>query len=145
MRPDETDYLNDFMVCKSEHKESDLHIAISELTSKLSGYNHIEYGLRIIYLPVIAAAGTMIEFAFVDVRTKIYHHVARYDIMECGGARVVHIVRMINFFRLIHTMAPYIPANPTPLFKTINDITYCESHITKKLKLNCTCPEALYE
>ena len=143
-RPDETDYLNDFMVCKSEHKESNLHIAISELTSKLSGYNHIEYGLRIIYLPVIAAAGTMIQFGFVDVRTKVYHHVARYDIMECG-ARVECFVRMINFFRLIHTMAPHIPANPTPLFKTINNITYYESHIMKKLPVNCTCPDALYE
>ncbi len=143
-RPDETDYLNDFLVCKSEHKAENLQGAIVELTKKLSGYNHIEYGLRIVFLPVIAAAGFLIEFAFVDVRTKAYHHVARYDLQLCG-ARVECFVCMINFFRLIYTMAPYIPANPTPLFKTIKGITYYDSYVTKKLPANRTCPDALYE
>ena len=99
-RPDETDYLNDFMVCKSEHKVSNLQIATWELTNKLSGYSHSEYGLRIIFLPVIAAAGTLIEFAFVDVRTRTYHHVARYNLEACVS-RVECFVCMINFFRLI--------------------------------------------
>ena len=143
-RPDETDYLNDFMVCKSEHKEQNLQLAVKELTDKLSGYNHIEYGLRIIFLPVIAAAGTLIEFAFVDVRTRTYHHVARYDTETCKS-RVECFVCMINFFRLIHTMAPYVPANPTPLFKTVENITYYDSYVMKKLPVNCTCPDALYE
>lgn len=143
-RPDETDYLNDFMVCKSEHKEQNLQLAVKELTDKLSGYNHIEYGLTIIFLPVIAAAGTLIEFAFVDVRTKMYHYVARYDIETCKP-RVECFVCMINFFRLIHTMAPYIPANPTPLFKTVQGITYFDSYVMKELRVNVTCPDALYE
>lgn len=69
-RPEETDYLNDFVVCKSEHKESNLQNAILELTNKPSCYNHIEYGPRIIYLPVIAAAGTLIEFAHKSIPSR---------------------------------------------------------------------------
>ena len=148
-RPDETDFLNDFMVCKSEHKHTDLSKAISELTSKLTGYNHIEYGLRIVYLPAIAAASTFVEVAVIDVRTKVYHQVARYDLESVGG-RVQCFVTMINIFRLIHTMAPHIPTNPTPLFRTLdNNIEFRESHNTqyvrKKIPASCTCPDALYE
>ena len=115
-RPGEADYLDDFMVCKSEHKDVDIREAVSELTKKLSGYNHLEYGLRIVFLPVIAAAGSYIEVAFVDVRTKVYHRVKRYDV-SVVNERVECFVRMINYFRLIHTMSRYIPANPTPLLK----------------------------
>ena len=143
-RPDETDYLNDFMVCKSEHMESNLYLAIKELTGKLSAYNQVEYGPRIVYLPVIAAAGTLIEFAFVDVRTKIYHKVARYDI-ENSISRVDCFVCMINFFRLIRTMAPYIPENPTPFFKTVKGITYFDTYVMKDTGGNVTCPDALYD
>ena len=143
-RPDETDYLNDFMVCKSEHKDVDIQKAVAELTKKLSGYNHVEYGLHIIFLPVIAAAGTDIEFAFVDVRTKVYHRVVRYDLLDVLH-RVQCFVRMINYFRLIHTMSPYIPANPTPLFKTNENITFYDTHVIKKLSVNNTCPDGLYE
>eukprot|EP01037_Dinobryon_pediforme_P020460 gene20460-21089_t len=104
--PDETDYLKDFMACKSEHKDVDFQKAVAELTKKLFGYNHVEYGLRIVFLPVIAAAGTDTEFAVVDVRTKI------------------------NYFRLIYTMRSYIPANSTPLFITKN-ITFYDTHVIK--------------
>jgi hypothetical protein len=143
-RPDETDYLNDFMVCKSEHKDEDLQKAVAELTKKLSGYNHIEYGLQIVFLPVIAAAGSDVEFGFVDVRAKAYHRVIRYDLLEVCQ-RVQCFVQMINYFRLIHTMAPYIPAYPTPLFKSNKNITYYSSHVLKKLSANSTCPEELYK
>ena len=128
--PDETDYLKDFMACKSEHKDVDFQKAVAELTKKLFGYNHVEYGLRIVFLPVIAAAGTDTEFAVVDVRTKVYHRVVHYDLHEVLH-RVQCIVRKINYFRLIYTMRSYIPANSTPLFITKN-ITFYDTHVIKK-------------
>ena len=145
-RPNETDYLNDFMVCKSEFKDEDIQEAVFELTKKLSAYNHIEYGLKIVFLPVIAAAGADIEFAFVDVRTKAYHRVIRYDLQDVFQ-RVQCFVRMINYFRLIRTMAPFIPVHPTPLFKTKNNITFHAAHVMKKVSgnNNITCPDELYE
>ena len=145
-RPDETDYLNDFMVSKSEHKaeNSSINVAVTELTDKLSGYNHVEYGLKIVFLPVIAAAGTIVEFGLVDVRTKAYHLVNRYNSLR-ASERVLCFVRSINMLRLIHTMAPHVPKNPTPLFKKDNQITYSPSHVTKILDKNCTCPQELYD
>eukprot|EP01036_Dinobryon_divergens_P036282 gene36282-47219_t len=121
-RPDETDYLNDFMVCKSEHNDEDLQKAIAELTKKLSRYNHIEYGLKIVFLPVIAAAGSYVEFGFVDVRTKAYHCVIRYDLLDVCQRPTRH-----------------------PCSKTIRNITYYDSHVLKKLSTSSTCPEELYE
>mmetsp|Transcript_16616 Transcript_16616/g.24155 ORF Transcript_16616/g.24155 Transcript_16616/m.24155 type:complete len:480 (+) Transcript_16616:40-1479(+) len=143
-KPNETDYLNDFMVCKSEHNDFNIQKAVSELTKKLTHYSHVEYGPVIVFLPVIAAAGTDIEFAFVDVRTKVYHRIIRYDLCDVLH-RVQCFVRMINVFRLIHTMSPYIPTNPTPLFTTYENITYYHTHVLKKLSGNITCPDELYD
>jgi hypothetical protein len=145
-RPDETDYLDDFMVSKSEHKDENVKInpAVAELTDKLSGYNHVEYGLKIVFLPVIAAAGTIVEFGLVDVRTKAYHQVNRYNSIKTGD-RVLCFVRSVNMLRLIRTMAPHVPTNPTPLFKQKNHIAYSPAHVTKILDDNCTCPEELYD
>lgn len=143
-RPDETDYLDDFMVSKSEHKDRDIEIAISELTSKLSGYNIVEYGLKIVCLPVIAAAGTNIEFGVVDVRTKTYHRVDRCDVSQ-PKRRVLAFVRMLNIFRLINTMAPHIPKHPTPLFKSERNVILYDTHAIKKQSLSHTCPDELYD
>jgi hypothetical protein len=109
-RPDETDYLNNFMVCKSEHNDTDLAQAVEELTEKLSNYNVVEYGTKIAYLPVLAAAGQSVEFGLVDVRTRIYHLAVRYDLRDVGQ-RVRCFISSINVFRIIRTMEPFIPTN----------------------------------
>ena len=72
-RPDESDYLDDFMVCKCEHRDKKdlLKTAISELSDKLAGYNYFKYGDKIVYLPVIAAAGVLVDTGVIDVRTKV--------------------------------------------------------------------------
>ena len=57
-------------ICKSEHQDVNIQKAAAELTKKHSVFNHVEYGLKIVFLPVIAAAGTDIEFAFVDGDTN---------------------------------------------------------------------------
>ena len=143
-RPDETDYLNDFLVCKSEHKTADLMLAISELKDKLVGYNQIEYGFRIVYLPVIAAAGTQIEFGLIDARTKVYHHVRRFNLSIPNG-RAMCFAMAISVFRLIATMEPHIPLNSRPLFQDKEGITFYEDHVTKKILVSFTCPDELYE
>jgi hypothetical protein len=144
-RPDETDYLNSFMVCKSEHKAENLQDAINDLTNKLTGYNHIEYGTRIIFLPVIAAAGSFVEFALIDVRNKVYHDVSRFNLRNTA-ARVNCFVMTINFFRLIQTMAPFIPTNPTPLFiKGIKNLEFNLSYVRKMISQAHTCLDELYE
>jgi hypothetical protein len=130
--------------CKSEYEVTRLAVAVAELTKKLSGYNVVEYGLKIVFLPVIAAAGYLIEFGLVDVRNKRYHGINRYDLRDVGS-RVQCFVKMINIFRLIRTMAPHIPANPTPLFKTNDKVTFYDSFVTKIRTPNNTCPNELYE
>lgn len=144
-RPDEVDYLNSFMVCKSEHKAGNLQAAINELVSKLIGYNHIDYGTKIVFLPVIAAAGTLVEFAVIDVRNKAYHDVARFDVSYVVS-RVNCFVMAINFYRLFGTMAPFIPSNPTPLFiKGIANVEFAIDCVKKKISSAHTCPDQLYE
>lgn len=81
-RPDETDYLNDFLVSKSEHKFDDLQAAINELKEKMVDYNHVNYGLKIVHLPLIAAASAYVEFGVIDVRTNMYNIVERFDLRE---------------------------------------------------------------
>lgn len=142
-RPDETDYLDDFMVCKSEHKDINLNKAVSELLDKLAGFNIIEYGPKIMFLPVIAAAKTLVEVAIIDVRTKIYYQVFRFDISDTNH-RVNCFVMMLNIFRLIRTMAPFIPKNPTPLFVTRDNVTFYDTYVSKKIKKSYTCPKGLY-
>jgi hypothetical protein len=44
LRPDETDYLGNFMVSKSKHEDVDLQAAIDELQRKMRAYNQVEYG-----------------------------------------------------------------------------------------------------
>lgn len=114
-RPNEMDFLNTFMACKSEYATEHLHEAIHELRHNLRGYNHIDYGTKIVFLPVIAAAGTYVEFAVIDVRNRDYHFLARCDVRDTVG-RVHCFVMAINVYRLIATMAPFIPSNPRPWF-----------------------------
>ena len=144
-RPDECDYLNNFLVCKSEHKDTATKIneAKDELANKLVVYNEHDYGHKIVFLPVIAAAGTQVEFGLVDVRDKAYHTVSMHDVKTHHG-RIQCFVSSINTFRLILTMAPHIPAYPYPLFKTINNIMFCDDHVKKNI-LNSTCPGELYK
>jgi hypothetical protein len=143
-RPDETDYLNNFMVCKSEHNDTDLAQAVEELTEKLSNYNVVEYGTKIAYLPVLAAAGQSVEFGLVDVRTRIYHLAVRYDLRDVGQ-RVRCFISSINVFRIIRTMEPFIPTNPTPLFKTQKNVTFVQHEVRKKILTSDTCPNELYD
>lgn len=143
-RPNEVDYLDSFMVCKSEHETDNLQAAINELVSKLTRYNHIDYGTKIVFLPVIAAAGTLVEFAVIDVRNKAYHGVARFDVSDAVG-RVNCFVMAINFYRLIGTMAPFIPSDPTPLFiKGIANVEFAIDCVKKKISSAHTCPDELY-
>lgn len=144
LRPDETDYLNDFLISKSEHKELSLQAARNDLLAKLTGYNTTDYGVRIVYLPVIAAASTSIEYALIDVRTKQYHPIVRYDLSQGSKATVDCFVMAINFFRLFRTMAPYIPDTANPLFKVINGVRFLNDSVLKKLG-HTTCPDELYQ
>jgi hypothetical protein len=133
------------MVCKSEHKAENLQDAINDLTNKLTGYNQIDYGTKIIFLPVIAAAGTYVEFAVIDVRSKAYHGVNRFDLSDTVS-RVNCFVTTINFFRLIGTMAPFIPTNPTPLFiKGVKNVEFNLNYVKKMISQTHTCPNELYE
>jgi hypothetical protein len=144
--PGETDYLDDFLVCKSVHRGTGLHHAIRELTANLTAYNVHEYGTRIVYLPVIAAADTLVEFAFIDVRTKNYIHVERCDLKEAEG-RVRCFVTAINFYRLFHTMASHMPCNPSPMFRQLRGrdehILFTPNYVRKRVK-SSTCPDELY-
>jgi hypothetical protein len=144
--PGETDYLDDFLVCKSEHRGTGLHHAVRELTANLTGYNVHEYGTKIVYLPVIAAADTLVEFAIIDVRTKNYIHVECCDLREAAG-RVRCFVMAINFYRLFHTMASHIPPNPSPMFRQQRGrdehILFTPNYVRKRVK-SSTCPDELY-
>ena len=144
-RPDECDYLNNFLVCKSEHKDSVIMMreAKDELAKKLVVYNQHDYGHKIVYLPVIAVAGTQVEFGLVDVRDKAYHTVSMHDVRLHHG-RAQCFVSSINTFRLILTMAPHIPAHPYPLFKTVKNVKFNEDHVKKNIS-NSTCPRELYK
>ena len=144
-RPDECDYLNNFLVCKSEHKDSVtmIHEAKGELAKKLVVYNQHDYGHKIVFLPVIAVAGTQVEFGLVDVRDKAYHTVSMHDVRSHHG-RAQCFVSSINTFRLILTMAPHIPAHPYPLFKTVKNVKFNEDHVKKNIS-NSTCPAELYK
>ena len=144
-RPDETDYLDDFMVCKSEHKDKNTGIsnAIRDLTKKMVGYNEYEYGPAIHFLPVIAAAGTLVEFGVINVRIIEYHKICRYD-LNAIKARLGCFVSAINFFRYMLTIAPHIPRNCNPLYRTEKDITFYGRYVTKQILDVHTCPESLY-
>jgi hypothetical protein len=142
-RPDETDYVDDFLVSKSEHKVLDIVAAIEELTAKLADFNMVEYGVRIKFLPVIAAGGIVVEIGCVDVRTKTYHSVQRFN-LQIPKQRMAAFVGVINMFRFIRTMVPHIPNYATPLFKKVNGITYRENFVIKDVKGSHTCPEELY-
>eukprot|EP01031_Cornospumella_fuschlensis_P032113 gene32113-38835_t len=146
-RPDEIVHLNDFLVAKGEHKKSasDLRVAVAEQTKKLASYNHVEYGTMIVYLPVYSAAGSLVEFGVVDVRNKRYFCAIRHSVEDPLG-RLKCFVSAINMFRLILTMAPFIPNNPSPLFKDQLDgaLRFFDSYIIKKVKRTDTCPADLY-
>jgi hypothetical protein len=134
-RPDESDYLNDFMVCKSEHKASGIQRAIDALTRKLASYNPMEYGGKILYLPVIAAADTLVEIGLIDVRTSLYYHVARHD-LNYPEHRVTCFVSMINIFRLIRTMASYIPSTPAPIFPQRDGVEFVRKIASCEFEVN---------
>eukprot|EP01033_Poteriospumella_lacustris_P005690 gene5689-4073_t len=144
-RPDETDYLNSFLVCKSEHQVDRLTDAINDLTSKLTGYNVVDYGTKIVHLPVIAVGGTLVEFAVIDVRNKDYHQVRRLDIGDNICRRVDCFVMAINFFRYFRTMEQFIPSNPTPLFiKGTQNVDFYLGYVRKRISESHTCPAELY-
>ena len=144
-RPDECDYLNNFLVCKSEHKDSVNMLAKAkhELADKLVVYNEYDYGHKIVFLPVIAAAGTQVEFGLVNVRDKAYHTVSVHNVNSHHG-RARCFVSSINTFRLILTMAPHIPAHPYPLFKKVKNVEFHTSYVKKNIS-NSTCPGELYK
>lgn len=117
--------------------------AIKEQTSKLAGYNIVEYGSRIACLPVYSAAGSWVEFGVVDVRFKTYRRASRFDISQ-GPGRCACFVGALNIFRFLRTMAPHIPNNPSPIFRVVKDLTFYEDYVVKKIPVTCTCPEELY-
>lgn len=90
-----------------------------------------------------SAAGTLVEFGFVDVRTKTYHAVSRHDLVGVEG-RVSCFVASINIFRLLRTMAPHIPSNPSPVFQEQRGLMFFDKYVIKKLPQYCTCPPQLY-
>lgn len=145
-RPDETIFMDDFLACKGEHKRTDQELskAIKEQSDKLAGYNHVEYGPRIKFLPVYSAAGVTVAWGFVDVRTKVYYEAARHDLTDNDG-RCACFVSAINCFRYLRTMAPYIPRNPSPVFKEQTGLTFYDKYVLKKVPENCSCPAALYD
>jgi hypothetical protein len=146
LRPDETDYLSDFMVSKSEHEDVDLQAAIDELQRKMRAYNQVEYGPTITFLPVIAAASIFVEYGIIDVRDKSYTMVERFD-LGSAGARAHCFVLAINFFRYFRTLEPFIPKNPVPLYKNLGGdrkhVLFMEDHVLK-LVYHTTCPDRLY-
>lgn len=145
-RPDETVFLNDFLASKGEHKRSssELHKAIGEQVDKLAGYNHVEYGPRIVCLPVYSAAGSLVEYGVVDVRTKEYYVVSRHN-LATATERCKCFIGTINIFRFLRTMAPYIPSNPSPVFKVQKGLTFFDKYVLKKIPEMCSCPAELYE
>jgi hypothetical protein len=146
LRPDETDYLGNFMVSKSEHEDVDLQAAIDELQRKMRAYNQVEYGPSITFLPVIAAASIFVEYGIIDVRDKSYTMVERFD-LGSAGARAHCFVLAINFFRYFRTLEPFIPKNPVPLYKNLGGdrkhVLFMEDHVLKRV-YKTTCPDHLY-
>jgi hypothetical protein len=146
LRPDETDYLGNFMVSKSEHTDVDLQAAIDELQRKMRAYYQVEYGPTITFLPVIAAASIFVEYGIIDVRDKSYTMVERFD-LGSAGARAHCFVLAINFFRYFRTLEPFIPKNPVPLYKNLGGdrkhILFLEDCVLKRV-YKTTCPEHLY-
>jgi hypothetical protein len=96
---------------------------------------------------VIAAADCFIEIGVIDLQTKSYHRVDSYDVTDSWG-RVKAFVGMINIFRVLHTMMPYLPDNATPFFRDNHrgDIVYYPDYVVKKIQrgVGYTCPEELY-
>lgn len=145
-RPDETIFLNDFLAGKGEHKcnRTELGNAVAEQMTKLAGYNHVEYGTHIVCLPVYSAAGSLVEYGVVDVRTKLYYPASRFNVVMAAD-RCECFVGAINFFRLLRTMAPYIPNSPSPIFRDLQGLTFFDKYVLKKVPEACTCPQALYD
>jgi hypothetical protein len=146
LRPDETDYLGNFMVSKSEHTDVDLQAAIHELQKKMRAYSQIEYGPKITFLPVIAAASTLVEYGIIDVRDKSYTMVQRFS-LKSADDRAHCFAVAINFFRYFRTLEPFIPKNPVPLYKNLGGdrkhVLFMEDHVLK-LVYHTTCPARLY-
>ena len=145
-RPDETVFINNFLVCKGEHKAHLIGSAIDELRDKLVDYNLFEYGHHIRFLPAYAAAGSVLEFCLIDVCTKQVHSVSQFHLSNKKD-RLLAFVMSINVFRLIRTMYPFIQNLGTGMFKQINHITYYGygKHVIKEvLTTSITAPTELY-
>lgn len=106
---EENVFLNNFQVLKGTHKKDmkDSHRAGESLAGMVTFYPQ-DYDTNIAYLPVYAAAGDHVEFGLVEVSTKKYYQLGNYDITTLEGC-VKCFVMAINVFRLLRTMAPYIP------------------------------------
>ena len=75
---------------------------------------------------------------------QVYNAVARFNLTEATH-RANLFSMMKNFFRLILTMAPYIPANPTPVFLEKDNIEFFGTEfVLKRIPNAYTCPQALY-
>jgi serine/threonine protein kinase len=144
-RPDETIYLGDFLAVKGEHKRYPhwLDEAISDLTSKHVDFNHANYGPHIIYMPVYVAAGKLVEFGVLDVRSGNYIAVVRYDV-SAVARRSDCFITCINYFRLLHTMNSFVPSQATPFYKEMKGVTIYPKYVVKNIPRNCTCPKSLY-
>eukprot|EP01032_Pedospumella_encystans_P011421 gene11421-13277_t len=106
---EENVYLNNFLVLKGTHKKDmkDSHHAGEALAGMVTFYPQ-DYGTNIAFLSVYAAAGDHVQFGLVEASTKKYYQLGNYDITTPEGC-VKCFVMAINVFRLIRTMAPYIP------------------------------------
>lgn len=106
---EENIYLNNILVVKGTHKKdmTDSHRAGEVLAGMVTFYPQ-EYGANIAYLPAYAAVGDHVEFGLVEVQPKKYYQLGNFGITTPEGC-VKCFVMAINVFRLLRTMAPYIP------------------------------------
>jgi hypothetical protein len=145
LRPDETIYIDDFLVSKGEHQLESISTATQELIDKQVDYNTVEYGPYIRFLPVYAASKVLMKFFLLDVRMKSLHIIGNYD-LDIMEQRRDAFKTSLNIFRLLLTMMPHIPSSTCPMFKKVKDITYMESYVIKDLKNSSTrAPTELYE
>jgi hypothetical protein len=145
-RPDECVYIKDFLVFKAEHTMNDVNVAVGELTGKMQSYNVMDYGPDICFLPTVAAGGVEIEFGLIDVRTNAYNIIRRYDIRS-HKQRGECLVTSLNYFRLLRTMVPVVPARANPVWgysRGNKNIVYGTNAVKKTLTGGETCPNELY-
>lgn len=143
-RPDETVYVNNFLMCRGEHSVDSIHVVTKKFIAKFPDYSEIEYGPWIRYLPAYIANRDVLRFFLVDIRTKALHNVGSFNLQYMVDRR--NAVKLsLNIYRLLLTMVPLCPLNIPPLYRDIHGVIFFANYVFKPLYQHQPCaPDEVY-